>query len=156
MKNKKLKISVIAATLALVFMMAAMTVYAYFTTKVYVYTDEGKQEFQTGMQLQLLFNKLEDGLKGNEIYLPNYTRVDDGNGGKTGMVKWYLDGVNVGLYSSKMADYVDHTVPVLESGITSVNIKCSPWADRDMTVNFDNIRIENTEKAYEAYVTKPY
>lgn len=81
MKNKKLKISVIAATLALVFMMAAMTVYAYFTTKVYVYTDEGKQEFQTGMQLQLLFNKLEEGLKGNEIYLPNYTRVDDGNGG---------------------------------------------------------------------------
>ena len=81
MKNKKLKISVIAATLALVFMMAAMTVYAYFTTKVYVYTDEGKQEFQTGMQLQLLFDKLNGDLNGDEIYLPNYTRVDDGNGG---------------------------------------------------------------------------
>ena len=81
MKNKKLKISVIAATLALVFMMAAMTVYAYFTTKVYVYTDEGKQEFQTGMQLQLLFDKLGGDLNGDVIYLPNYTRVDDGNGG---------------------------------------------------------------------------
>ena len=83
MKNKKLKISVIATTLALVFMMAAMTVYAYFTTKVYVYTEDengkvNQEVLHTGMQLQLLFDKLSATLDGQEIYLPNYS-VADGN-----------------------------------------------------------------------------
>lgn len=127
------------------------------TTYKKAYGDDSKAVYLAPANYQALGGSSNKDLRHSfTLRIEYYHSVDDGNGGKTGMVKWYLDGVNIGLYSSKMADYVDHTVPVLESGITSVNIKCSPWAGRDMTVNFDNIRVENTEKAYEAYVAKPY
>ena len=71
-KKKKTKIAVLSIVLAAVMLLATLTVYAYFTTKVYVYTDEGKQEFQTGMQLQLLFGELTVA-KDTMLYYPSYT-----------------------------------------------------------------------------------
>ena len=60
MKKKKIKIAVLATLLSVVVLLASLTVYAYFSTKVYVYTDDGKEVFHTGMQLQLLFDRLDD------------------------------------------------------------------------------------------------
>jgi hypothetical protein len=57
MKHKKLKISLISAAVAILMLMASLTVYAYFTTRVYVYTADGKEVAHVGMNLQLLFGK---------------------------------------------------------------------------------------------------
>ena len=61
MKLKKWKI--ITASLAALMLITAvtLTVYAYFSTQVYVYTNDGdKQKLELGMNLQLLFDKLDE------------------------------------------------------------------------------------------------
>ena len=79
MKKKKIKIAVLATLLSVVLLLASLTVYAYFTTKVYVYTENAngevdKEVFHTGMQLQLLFDRLDSSLNNQDpIELPNYT-----------------------------------------------------------------------------------
>ena len=88
MKHKKLKIALISATVAVLMLVASMTVYAYFTTRVYVYTDNGdKQVAQVGMNLQLLFGKLELpdtpnlGIPSyNAVYATTGADVEDGSG----------------------------------------------------------------------------
>ena len=58
-KKKKIKVAVIATLCSLLVLFASLTVYAYFSTQVYVYTNDGNKEvFHTGMQLQLLFDRL--------------------------------------------------------------------------------------------------
>ncbi len=89
MKNKKLKIAVLATLLSLVFVFATLTVYAYFSTRVYVYTENenggvNKEVFHAGMQLQLLFGELNSSLNANgavTLPIPNYsvTKVGDTN-----------------------------------------------------------------------------
>ena len=66
-KNWKL-FTVLLAVLTLV-AATTLTVYAYFSTRVYVYTEDGgKQQAHLGMNLQLLFGKLDD-------TLPNTTKL---------------------------------------------------------------------------------
>lgn len=72
MKRKKLTIALVASTVAALMLVATLSVYAYFTTRVYVYTDAGKEVAHVGMNLQLLFGKLDDDLDGTTIDLPNY------------------------------------------------------------------------------------
>ena len=60
MKRKKLTIALVASTVAALMLVATLSVYAYFTTRVYVYTDAGKEIAHVGMNLQLLFGKLEE------------------------------------------------------------------------------------------------
>ena len=67
MKLKKWKI--ITASLAALMLITAvtLTVYAYFSTQVYVYTNDGdKQKLELGMNLQLLFDKLDETAKDSE------------------------------------------------------------------------------------------
>jgi len=89
MKHKKLKIALISATVAVLMLVASMTVYAYFTTRVYVYTDNGdKQVAQVGMNLQLLFGKLELTDTPN-LGIPSYNAVDaNGNDIDVGSGVW--------------------------------------------------------------------
>lgn len=90
-----------------------------------------------------------------KLRIEYYYSVDDGNGGKTDIVKWYLDDVCIGLYDNKQGAYADHKVPTINSLITSVYLRCAD-SSRPVVYTIDNLRIENTEKAYEAYVPKPY
>ena len=76
MKHKKLTLALIASTVAAMILVATLSVYAYFTTRVYVYTDAGEQVAHVGMNLQLLFGKLDDEVSDTEIDLPNYQVVD--------------------------------------------------------------------------------
>ena len=83
MKYQKSKIlAVVLATLTLI-AVVSLTVYAYFSTRVYVYTNDGeKQELHLGMNLQLLFDKLDDKYLavGTEIPIPYYElRKSDGS-----------------------------------------------------------------------------
>ena len=75
MKHKKLKIALIASVAAVFILIASLSVYAFFTTRVYVYTDTGKEVAQVGMNLQLLFGKLEGVQQGTDLKIPNYTVV---------------------------------------------------------------------------------
>ncbi len=61
MKLKRaVKISLISFALVLAVAMSALMCYAYFSTRVYVYTNEGNKEVaQLGMELSLLFDKLD-------------------------------------------------------------------------------------------------
>lgn len=90
-----------------------------------------------------------------KLRIEYYYSVDDGNGGKTDIVKWYLDDVCIGLYDNKQGAYADHKVPAINSLITSVYLRCAD-SSRPVVYTIDNLRIENTEKAYEAFVPKPY
>ena len=78
-KNWKI-ITVLIAALTLI-TAVTLTVYAYFSTRVYVYTNDGeKQEAHLGMNLQLLFDKLNDSLDGTELEIPYYElRKADGS-----------------------------------------------------------------------------
>ena len=73
MKLKTWKfITVMLVALALV-TAVAFTVYAYFSTQVYVYTNDGdKQKLELGMNLQLLFDKLDENLEGANLKIPYY------------------------------------------------------------------------------------
>ena len=90
MKLKKWKI--ITASLAALMLITAvtLTVYAYFSTQVYVYTNDGdKQKLELGMNLQLLFDKLDEDaedpegnllLVGKPLNIPYYElRKEDGS-----------------------------------------------------------------------------
>lgn len=71
MKHKKLKIAVLISVIALLLVLVSLTVYAYFSTLAYVYTDEGKEVAHLGMNLSLLFDKLEsDGSNVDGTELP--------------------------------------------------------------------------------------
>ena len=88
MKNKKLKISIIASLIAAILCSAALTVYAYFTTRVYVYTEDGNKEIaHVGMNLQLLFGKLAVA-DGTALKIPGYST--------SGGYLVYNDGVTEG------------------------------------------------------------
>ena len=80
MKHKKLKISLISAAVAIFMLVASLTVYAYFTTRVYVYTADGQEVAHMGMNLQLLFGKLDPDkvADGKPLRIPNYTVHDTG------------------------------------------------------------------------------
>ena len=95
MKLKRWKI-ITAASLAVVLLLTvAISVYAYFSTRVYVYTEDGKEILHVGMNLQLLFDKLEgDAAKGEGNYVPADTVID---------IPWYetvlnADGTPTGEY----------------------------------------------------------
>ena len=80
MKHKKLTIALVASTVAALILVATLSVYAYFTTRVYVYTDDGKEVAHVGMNLQLLFGKLTNVETGTDLGIPSYNVVDgDGN-----------------------------------------------------------------------------
>ena len=71
MKHKKLKIAVLISVIALLLVLVSLTVYAYFSTLAYVYTDEGKEVAHLDMNLSLLFDKLEsDGSNVDGTELP--------------------------------------------------------------------------------------
>ena len=78
MKHKKLKISLISAAVAILMLMASLTVYAYFTTRVYVYTADGKEVAHVGMNLQLLFDKLDKNTvaANTDLKIPSYNVVN--------------------------------------------------------------------------------
>ena len=76
MKRKKLTIALVASTVAALMLVATLSVYAYFTTRVYVYTDAGKEVAHVGMNLQLLFGKLEDVTAGTDLKIPSYNVVE--------------------------------------------------------------------------------
>ncbi len=60
MLRKKIKIAAIISAVTLLLATAVLTVYAYFTTVAYVYTEDGdKQVAHLGMNLSLLFDKLK-------------------------------------------------------------------------------------------------
>ena len=67
-------IAALATLLSLIFVFATLTVYAYFTTRLYVYTnDGGVQVAKVGMQLQLLFDKLGSNVApGTDLKIPYY------------------------------------------------------------------------------------
>ena len=80
MKHKKLKIAVLISVIALFLVLVSLTVYAYFSTLAYVYTDEGKEVAHIGMNLSLLFDKLEsDGSNVDGTTLPF---INPANGNK--------------------------------------------------------------------------
>lgn len=107
MKHKKLKISLISAAVAIFMLVASLTVYAYFTTRVYVYTEDGKEVAHVGMNLQLLFGKLDTTVTaGTDLKIPSYNVVDANGADVTddkgnwiaiagdGQYLHYNDGVN--------------------------------------------------------------
>ena len=60
MKLKKWKLLTVLLAVLMLATAATMTVYAYFSTRVYVYTNDGNKELaHLGMNLQLLFGKLD-------------------------------------------------------------------------------------------------
>lgn len=68
MLRKKIKLAVIVSIVALVLAIAAFSTYAYFTTVAYVYTEDGESQVaHLGMNLSLLFDKLNQGLDGTEL-----------------------------------------------------------------------------------------
>lgn len=75
MKRKKITIALVASTLALVLMLTTLSVYAYFSTQVYVYTDTGREVAKVGMNLQLLFGKLSGVEAGTDLKIPSYNVV---------------------------------------------------------------------------------
>ena len=76
MKHKKLTIALVASMVATILMVATLSVYAYFTTRVYVYTEDGKEVAHVGMNLQLLFGKLSGVEAGTDLKIPSYNVVD--------------------------------------------------------------------------------
>ena len=76
MKHKRLTIALIASTVAAMILVATLSVYAYFTTRVYVYTEDGKEVAHVGMNLQLLFGKLSGVTPGTNLGIPSYNVVD--------------------------------------------------------------------------------
>ena len=85
MKHKKLKITLAASLATLLLAFVALTVHAYFTTRVYVYTDTGKKVAHVGMNLQLLFGKLTVA-DDTDLKIPSYTVTSNG-------LVQYKDGV---------------------------------------------------------------
>ena len=87
MKHKKLKIALVASLAVVLLLAATLTVFAYFTTQVYVYTEDGMEVAHVGMNLQLLFGKLS-GVTTDDLGIPSYCVVSsttgkpvvDGNG----------------------------------------------------------------------------
>lgn len=87
MKHKKLKIALVASLAVVLLLAATLTVFAYFTTQVYVYTEDGREVAHVGMNLQLLFGKLS-GVTTDDLGIPSYCVVSsttgepvvDGNG----------------------------------------------------------------------------
>ena len=112
-KNWKI-ITVLIAALTLI-TAVTLTVYAYFSTRVYVYTNDGeKQEAHLGMNLQLLFDKLNDSLDGTELEIPYYElRKADGSlpsesdAADTTYYNYYQDPDS----DSYVAPVFDHTKP---------------------------------------------
>ena len=107
MKHKALKISVISVLVATILLFATLSVCAYFSTRVYVYTENGQEVAQVGMNLQLLFGKLEpydatakpNGVKTTDnLKIPRY-EVENG-------YVVYYDGVTAGQET-----YYDPTAP---------------------------------------------
>ena len=109
MKHKKLTIALVASMVATILMVATLSVYAYFTTRVYVYTEDGKEVAHVGMNLQLLFGKLSGVTEGTDLMIPSYNVVDANgnvvtvtennatywaNVAGTGQYLHYNDGVN--------------------------------------------------------------
>ena len=109
MKHKKLTIALVASMVATILMVATLSVYAYFTTRVYVYTEDGKEVAHVGMNLQLLFGKLSGVTEGTDLKIPSYNVVDANgtivtvtennatywaNVAGTGQYLHYNDGVN--------------------------------------------------------------
>ena len=109
MKRKKLTIALVASTVAALMLVATLSVYAYFTTRVYVYTEDGKEVAHVGMNLQLLFGKLSGVAEGTDLMIPSYNVVDANgnivtvtennatywaNVAGTGQYLHYNDGVN--------------------------------------------------------------
>ena len=76
MKRKKLTIALVASTVAALMLVATLSVYAYFTTRVYVYTEDGKEVAHVGMNLQLLFGKLSGVEAGTDLKIPSYNVVN--------------------------------------------------------------------------------
>ena len=76
---KALKISVIAALVATILVFATLSVCAYFSTRVYVYTENGQEVAQVGMNLRLLFGELDSSrvAQGADLKIPRY-EVENG------------------------------------------------------------------------------
>lgn len=79
MKQKKLKIALVASLAVVLLLAATLTVFAYFTTQVYVYTDDGREVAHVGMNLQLLFGKL-NGVTTTDLGIPSYCVVSSATG----------------------------------------------------------------------------
>jgi len=72
MKLKKWKLLTVLLAVLMLATAATMTVYAYFSTRVYVYTNDGNKELaHLGMNLQLLFGKLDDTIDDDTETYPN-------------------------------------------------------------------------------------
>lgn len=79
MKRNRWKLLTLLIAAVVLITTATLSVYAYFSTRVYVYTEDGKEVAHLGMNLQLLFGKLDESLLGKEIPIPYY-RVDQSSG----------------------------------------------------------------------------
>ena len=129
MKKNKLKIAVLATLLSVVLLFASLTVYAYFSTRVYVYTDSGKEVLHTGMQLQLLFDELDSSLNGTKIPIPNYEVRQKTENGAT---------VNYIVYNDKDLDQV--------SNIDYDDIPASVILGNDVKIDGKNIKVASFYK----------
>ena len=109
MKHKKLTLALIASTVAAMILVATLSVYAYFTTRVYVYTDDGNKEVaHVGMNLQLLFGKLSGVTEDSPLGIPSYCVVSSATGEP-------VEGDN-GVWFSSVAEATAKVPPA--SGVT--------------------------------------
>ena len=68
MKSKKLKWIAVVGAVAMALAIITVSVMAYFSTLVFVYTSDGeKKVFRAGMRLSLLFDKLDASLEGSPL-----------------------------------------------------------------------------------------
>lgn len=80
MKRNRWKLLTLLIAAVVLITTVTLSVYAYFSTRIYVYTDDGKEVAHLGMNLQLLFGKLDQTLDGTALPIPYYAKVDaDGN-----------------------------------------------------------------------------
>lgn len=77
MKLKRWKLLTVLIAAFVLVATVSVSVYAYFSTRVYVYTEDGKEVAHLGMNLQLLFGKLNQNLPdGTALPIPYYAKVD--------------------------------------------------------------------------------
>lgn len=76
MKLKRWKLLTVLIAAFVLVATVSVSVYAYFSTRVYVYTEDGKEVAHLGMNLQLLFGKLDQTLDGTALPIPYYAKVN--------------------------------------------------------------------------------
>ena len=108
MKHKRLTIALIASTVAAMILVATLSVYAYFTTRVYVYTEDGKEVAHVGMNLPLRCGKLSGVTEDSPLGIPSYCVVSSATGEP-------VEGDN-GVWFSSVAEATAKVPP--NSGVT--------------------------------------